>query len=128
MRAATARRVGERACVEDVACRVVTGNLAPDHSTIAEFRCRARRGAWMLAGLMLKTRGCEQQRGGPCRHAPAGVQGEATDAVLEGGAAPGRATRRWPRCGSRRPVPARHRRTAWRRRDAGARVSSRAAA
>jgi transposase len=30
----------ERACVEDVAYRVVTGNLAPDHSTIAEFRCR----------------------------------------------------------------------------------------
>src|SRR3954463_315198 len=30
----------ERACVEDVAFRVVTGNLAPDHSTIAEFRCR----------------------------------------------------------------------------------------
>src|SRR3954454_13642495 len=26
----------ERACVEDVAFRVVTGNLAPDHSTIAE--------------------------------------------------------------------------------------------
>src|SRR3954469_12954079 len=30
----------ERACVEDVAYRIVTGNLAPDHSTIAEFRCR----------------------------------------------------------------------------------------
>jgi transposase len=30
----------ERACVGDVAYRVVTGNLAPDHSTIAEFRCR----------------------------------------------------------------------------------------
>src|ERR671910_1029917 len=30
----------ERACLEDVAYRVVTGNLAPDHSTIAEFRCR----------------------------------------------------------------------------------------
>src|SRR5215213_6601210 len=30
----------ERACVEDVAYRVVAGNLAPDHSTIAEFRCR----------------------------------------------------------------------------------------
>ena len=27
----------ERACVEDVAYRVVAGNLAPDHSTIAEF-------------------------------------------------------------------------------------------
>src|SRR3954452_14588193 len=33
-------RAIERACVEDVACRVVAGNLAPDHSTIAEFRCR----------------------------------------------------------------------------------------
>src|SRR3712207_4505760 len=33
----------KRACVEDVAYRVVTGNLAPDHSTIAEFRCRHER-------------------------------------------------------------------------------------
>ena len=30
----------ERACVEDVCYRVVAGNLAPDHSTIAECRCR----------------------------------------------------------------------------------------
>src|SRR3954466_8522461 len=30
----------ERACVEDIAYRVVTGNLAPDPSTVAEFRCR----------------------------------------------------------------------------------------
>jgi transposase len=30
----------ERACVEDVAHRVVAGNLVPDHSTIAEFRVR----------------------------------------------------------------------------------------
>ena len=33
----------ERACVEDVAYRVVAGNVAPDHSTIAEFRCRHER-------------------------------------------------------------------------------------
>src|SRR3954462_5680997 len=33
----------ERACVEDVAYRVVTGNVAPDHSTIVEFRCRHER-------------------------------------------------------------------------------------
>src|SRR3954447_14224826 len=33
-------RAIERACIEDVAYRVVAGNLAPDHSTIAEFRCR----------------------------------------------------------------------------------------
>src|SRR3954449_1924275 len=36
-------RAIERACEEDVAYRVVTGNLAPDHSTIAEFRCRHER-------------------------------------------------------------------------------------
>jgi transposase len=30
----------ERACVEDVAFRVVAGNVVPDHSTIAEFRVR----------------------------------------------------------------------------------------
>ncbi len=30
----------ERACVEDVAYRVVAGNVMPDHLTIAEFRCR----------------------------------------------------------------------------------------
>jgi transposase len=33
-------RAIERACVEDVAYRVVTANLVPDHSTIAEFRVR----------------------------------------------------------------------------------------
>src|SRR3954462_3740098 len=33
----------ERGCVEDVAFRVVAGNVAPDHSTIAEFRCRHQR-------------------------------------------------------------------------------------
>src|SRR4051795_7150866 len=33
----------ERACVEDVAYRVVTGNVVPDHSTIAEFRRRHER-------------------------------------------------------------------------------------
>ncbi len=36
-------RAIERACVEDVAYRVVAGNLVPDHSTIAEFRCRHER-------------------------------------------------------------------------------------
>jgi transposase len=33
----------ERACIEDVGYRVVAGNVAPDHSTIAEFRCRHER-------------------------------------------------------------------------------------
>src|SRR5260370_10423146 len=30
----------ERACREDVAYRVICANLVPDHSTLAEFRCR----------------------------------------------------------------------------------------
>jgi transposase len=38
----------ERACVEDVAYRVIAANLAPDHSTIAEFRLRHEAA---LAGL-----------------------------------------------------------------------------
>jgi Transposase domain (DUF772) len=33
----------ERACVEAVVFRVVAGDVAPDHSTIAEFRCRHER-------------------------------------------------------------------------------------
>src|SRR4051812_39362762 len=36
-------RAIERGCVEDVAYRVAAGNLAPYHSTIAEFRCRHER-------------------------------------------------------------------------------------
>ena len=38
----------ERECVEDVAYRVIAANLAPDHSTIAEFR---KRHEVALAGL-----------------------------------------------------------------------------
>jgi transposase len=38
----------ERACHEDVAYRVICANLVPDHSTIAEFRCRHESA---LAGL-----------------------------------------------------------------------------
>ena len=38
----------ERACVEDVAFRVIAANVKPDHSTIAEFR---RRHESALAGL-----------------------------------------------------------------------------
>ena len=38
----------ERECVEDVAYRVIAANLKPDHSTIAEFRCRHEAA---LAGL-----------------------------------------------------------------------------
>jgi transposase len=33
-------RAIERHCREHVACRVITGNLVPDHVTIARFICR----------------------------------------------------------------------------------------
>jgi transposase len=33
-------RVIERRCVEDVACRVIAANRAPDHATVARFRAR----------------------------------------------------------------------------------------
>ncbi len=43
----------ERACVEDVAYRVLTGNVAPDHSTIAGFRCRHERSlAEVFSGVL----------------------------------------------------------------------------
>jgi transposase len=38
----------ERACREDVAYRVICANVVPDHSTIAEFRCRHEKA---LSGL-----------------------------------------------------------------------------
>src|SRR3954464_6897997 len=43
----SSRRI-ERRCVEDVACRVICANQAPDHTTIARFR---RRHETALAGL-----------------------------------------------------------------------------
>jgi transposase len=43
----------ERACVEDVACRVIAANKAPDHSTIAEFRVRHEQALADLFGEVL---------------------------------------------------------------------------
>jgi transposase len=43
----------ERACVEDVAYRVIAANLVPDHSTIAEFRCRHERALGEVFGGVL---------------------------------------------------------------------------
>lgn len=45
----SSRRI-ERLCMEDVAFRLVTANLTPDHTTIARFR---RRHAQALAGLFI---------------------------------------------------------------------------
>jgi len=36
----------ERYCRQDVAYRVITGNLVPDHATIARFYLPARAGVW----------------------------------------------------------------------------------
>jgi transposase len=43
----------ERRCVEDVAFRVVAGNLAPDHATIARFRAEHERALGGLFGQVL---------------------------------------------------------------------------
>ena len=48
----------ERACVEDVAYRVIAANRAPDHSTIAEFRVRHEQALAELFGGVLEL--CKQ--------------------------------------------------------------------
>jgi transposase len=48
----SSRRI-ERACVEDVAYRVICANRAPDHSTIAEFRvCHEQALAELFGGVL----------------------------------------------------------------------------
>jgi transposase len=50
----------ERECVEDVACRVIAANEAPDHATIARFRSRQQDA---LAGLFSSVLGLCAQAG-----------------------------------------------------------------
>jgi transposase len=47
-------RAIERHCRQDVAYRVITGNLVPDHATIARFVCRHERALADLFGEVLK--------------------------------------------------------------------------
>jgi hypothetical protein len=47
-------RAIERHCRQDVAYRVITGNLVPDHATIARFVCRHERALAELFGEVLK--------------------------------------------------------------------------
>ena len=47
-------RAIERHCRQDVAYRVITGNLVPDHATIARFICRHERALADLFGEALK--------------------------------------------------------------------------
>jgi transposase len=47
-------RVIERHCRQDVAYRVITGNLIPDHATIARFICRHERALGELFGEVLR--------------------------------------------------------------------------
>jgi transposase len=47
-------RAIERHCRQDVAYRVITGNLIPDHATIARFICRHERALAELFGEVLK--------------------------------------------------------------------------
>jgi transposase len=51
-------RAIERHCRQDVAYRVITGNLIPDHATIARFVCRHERALAELFGEALKL--CER--------------------------------------------------------------------
>jgi transposase len=53
----SSRRI-ERACVEDVAYRVIAANRVPDHSTIAEFRVRHEQALADLFGGVLEL--CKQ--------------------------------------------------------------------
>ena len=48
----------ERHCRQDVAYRVITGNLVPDHATIARFICRHERALAELFGEVLRL--CER--------------------------------------------------------------------
>jgi Transposase domain (DUF772) len=47
-------RVIERHCRQDVAYRVISGNLIPDHATIARFICRHERALGELFGEVLR--------------------------------------------------------------------------
>ena len=47
-------RAIERHCRQDVAYRVITGNLVPDHATIARFICRHERALAALFSEVLK--------------------------------------------------------------------------
>ena len=47
-------RAIERHCRQDVAYRVITGNLVPDHATIARFICRHERALAELFAEVLK--------------------------------------------------------------------------
>jgi transposase len=47
-------RAIERHCRQDVAYRVITGNLVPDHATLARFVCRHERALAGLFGEVLK--------------------------------------------------------------------------
>jgi hypothetical protein len=47
-------RAIERHCRQDVAYRVITGNLVPDHATIARFVCRHERALADLFGEVLR--------------------------------------------------------------------------
>ena len=51
----------ERACYEDLAFRVLTGNPQPDHSRISQFRCRnleALKGLYIQIQRLCQKAGC----------------------------------------------------------------------
>ncbi len=59
-------RVIEKRCVRDVAYRVITGGLCPDHATITGFRAKHEAALGPGPGWRLRTRNTGT-RGGPSR-------------------------------------------------------------
>jgi transposase len=59
-------RVIERECLEDVAYRVITANLCPDHTTIARFRQRHEDAIAGLFGEVLRLCADAGLGGGAC--------------------------------------------------------------
>src|SRR5215212_6714865 len=102
-------RAIERHCRQDVAYRVITGNLVPDHATIARFICRHDRA---LGALFARCSGCVIGRDwcslGWCRSTAPGSRG--TRARRSTPASSRSPARSWPR--RERPTRPRMKRSA----------------
>ena len=92
-------RAIERHCRQDVAYRVITGNLVPDHATIARFVCRHERALGDLFGEVLRLcdRAGSGEAGGGVDRRHAGSRGTpARRSTRTSSRSPGRS---WPRPG-----------------------------
>jgi transposase len=96
-------------CRQDVAYRVITGNLVADHATMARFICRHERGLAELFAAVLRL--CDRAglvKPGWCRSTAPGSRGTpARRSTTSSSRSPGRS---WPRPGS--PTRPRRKRSA----------------